>query len=99
MNTECTSGQLEFQGLGRRKIVVKNDASIHSSDAGFLLLSNLEMKHKIIDSLVEIPVKSATHSGLNRPPHSVENIVPPTSVKSLLFGGFSCRKTPLHSTS
>ena len=48
-NTECKANQLELQGLeiGKsRKIIVKNDGKVNSSDAGFLLLQQVEQKHR-----------------------------------------------------
>ena len=53
-NTECNANQLELQGLeiGKsREIIVKNDGKVNSSDAGFLLLQQVEQKHKIIEKL------------------------------------------------
>ena len=53
-NTECSANQLELQGLeiGKsRKIIVKNDGKVNSSDAGFLLLQQIEQKHRIIEKL------------------------------------------------
>ena len=53
-NTECKANQLELQGLeiGKsRKIIVKNDGKVNSSDAGFLLLQQVEQKHRIIEKL------------------------------------------------
>ena len=44
MNTECTSAQLEFQGLGRRKIVGAFDGGHISSDGGVLLLRELDAR-------------------------------------------------------
>lgn len=38
MVTECTAGQLVFQGLGRRKVVANFDGGRLSSDGGLLLL-------------------------------------------------------------
>ena len=70
MNTQCTDGQLELQGLGRRKIVVSKDAEISSSDGGLVLLHQIERKYGIIDrlsrcfhddreqSLIDHPVKT-----------------------------------------
>ncbi len=53
-NTECKVNQLELQGLGSgksRKIIVKNDGKVNSSDAGFLLFQQVEQKHRIIEKL------------------------------------------------
>ena len=53
-HTECKAHQLELQGLEigeSRKIIVKNDGKVNSSDAGFLLLQQVEQKHRIIDKL------------------------------------------------
>ena len=38
MRTDCTSDQLEFQGLGRRRVVGRFDAGLTTSDAGGLVL-------------------------------------------------------------
>ena len=38
MDTECTAGQLEFNGLGRRSVVAQFDSGKISSDSGGLLL-------------------------------------------------------------
>ena len=51
MKTECIPDQLEFQGLGKCKIVVTNDAEISSSDAGLTLLHQIEQRYSIIDRL------------------------------------------------
>ncbi len=48
MHTHCTSQQLLFQPSGRRKVVANFDAGHVSSDAGFLLLSELEARVGII---------------------------------------------------
>ena len=38
MRTDCTSDQLEFQGLGRRRVVGRFDAGLTTSDGGGLVL-------------------------------------------------------------
>lgn len=38
MQTDCTTNQLEFQGLGRRRVVAQFDAGRTSSDGGVLVL-------------------------------------------------------------
>ena len=38
MRTDCTSDQLEFQGLGQRRVVGRFDAGLTTSDAGGLVL-------------------------------------------------------------
>ena len=53
MNTECTSAQLEFQGLGRRKIVGAFDGGHISSDGGALLLRELDARLGITQKLAE----------------------------------------------
>ncbi|MEW8107134.1 MAG: transposase [Candidatus Thiodiazotropha endolucinida] len=34
-----------------RKIIIENDGKVNSSDAGFLLLQQVEQKHRIIEKL------------------------------------------------
>ncbi len=53
-NAEYTPCQLELQGLETvktRKIIVRNDGRTNSSDAGLLLLQQVEQKHRIIEKL------------------------------------------------
>ena len=53
MKTKCKCEQLEFQEFGRRKILVKNDGKMNSSDGGFLLLQQIDRKFHIINRLAE----------------------------------------------
>lgn len=53
MKTECTTGQLLFQDLDKRQVIVTNDAEQMSSDAGLLFLRQIEKKHRIIERLAE----------------------------------------------
>ena len=47
MNTECTQVQLEFQGVGRRKVQGAFDGGHISSDGGALLLRELDIRLKL----------------------------------------------------
>ena len=51
MKTECTGGQLEFHGLGRRMLVGKFDGGKISSDSGGLLLREVEQRTHILKRL------------------------------------------------
>jgi Transposase DDE domain group 1 len=51
MNTECTAGQLEFHGLGRRAVVGDFDGGRISSDSGGLLLREVEQRSGILSRL------------------------------------------------
>ncbi len=51
METECTSEQLEFHALGRRKVIGRFDGGKISSDAGGLLLRELEKRCDILGRL------------------------------------------------
>jgi hypothetical protein len=51
MNTECTAGQLEFHGLGRRAVVGDFDGGRISSDSGGLLLREVEQRTGILSRL------------------------------------------------
>ena len=53
MNTQCSDRQLTLQGIDKRKIVIKNDASVNSSDGGLLLLGKLEQRFGIIRRLAQ----------------------------------------------
>jgi hypothetical protein len=51
MNTHCNGSQLEFQGLGRRKVQAAFDAGHVSSDGGGLLLREVDERFRIIERL------------------------------------------------
>jgi Transposase DDE domain group 1 len=51
METHCSASQLEFQGIGGRRVVVTNDAEVNSSDGGLVLLEELERRFQIISRL------------------------------------------------
>ena len=51
MKTECTAGQLEFHGLGRRVVVGEFDGGKISSDSGGLLLREVEQRTHILKRL------------------------------------------------
>ena len=49
MATECTTRQLQFEGLGRRQIVADFSGGEITSDAGGLLLREVDRKTRILD--------------------------------------------------
>ena len=51
MNTECSAVQLEFQGLGNRKVQAAFDGGHISSDGGALLLRALDLRLGITERL------------------------------------------------
>jgi len=51
MKTECTAGQLEFHGLGRRAMVGEFNGGKISSDSGGLLLREVEQRTHILKRL------------------------------------------------
>jgi hypothetical protein len=53
MKTECTSAQLEFQGLGRRKVEAAFDGGHISSDGGALLLREADARLGLTERLAE----------------------------------------------
>lgn len=48
MNTKCKQRELSFQGFGRRKVIVQNDAETTSSDGGLIILSAIEQRRRFI---------------------------------------------------
>ena len=72
MNTECTSHQLEFQGLGRRKVQGAFDGGHISSDGGVLLLRELDARLGITQKLAEC---FTDHRDPDRIEHSVLELV------------------------
>ena len=51
MGTECTTEQMEFQQLGRRRVIGRFDGGKISSDAGGLLLREVESRFQILKRL------------------------------------------------
>src|SRR5210317_1390334 len=51
MKTECTAGQLEFHGFGRRAVVGEFNGGKISSDSGGLLLREVEQRTHILKRL------------------------------------------------
>ena len=47
--TQCTQRTFEFQGVGRREVTAKFDAPALTSDAGGLLLRELEAKPGLVE--------------------------------------------------
>ena len=62
MKTECTPRQLEFPGVGRRRIVARFDGGAISSDAGALLLKEVEAR----TSRGSRPLSAALRSNASR---------------------------------
>lgn len=52
MTTECTPIQMEFQGVGRRKVEASFDGGYLSSDGGALLLREVEERFNIVERFV-----------------------------------------------
>lgn len=51
MQKQCDTKQLVFQGLGRRTVVADFDGGTLSSDAGALLLREIDLRNGILDQL------------------------------------------------
>ena len=72
MSTECTAEQLEFPGVGRRRIVARFDGGAISSDAGALLLKEVEARTGLLAGAGRCFVD---HRDPERIEHSVEELV------------------------
>jgi len=72
MNTECTTAQLEFHGLGRRSVVGQFDGGKISSDSGGLLLREVEQRTHILQRLAGCFVD---HRDQDQIEHSVESLI------------------------
>jgi hypothetical protein len=72
MKTECTALQLEFHGLGRRKVVAGFDGGKISSDSGGLLLREVEQRTHILKRLAGCFVD---YRGPEQVEHSVELLI------------------------
>ena len=72
MLTECSAGQLEFKGLGRRKVVADFDGGLLSSDGGAVLLRELDAALGIVSRLAGCFTDGRDGS---RVEHSVEELL------------------------
>jgi len=66
MKTECTAEQLEFQGLGRRKVYADFDGGHVSSDGGAVLL-------RAVDERLRVTERFAACFVDHRQPHLIEH--------------------------
>jgi hypothetical protein len=72
MKTECTAGQLEFHGLGRRTVVGEFDGGKISSDSGGLLLREVEQRTHILKRLAGCCVDYRDPDQIE---HTVESLI------------------------
>ena len=72
MKTECREQQLEFQGIGTRKVVAEFDGGTITSDAGALLLSEADRKYSLLKRFAGCFVD---HRDSRLIEHSVEQLV------------------------
>ena len=72
MKTQCNPLQLDLQGLDHRKIVVRNDSDVNTSDAGLLLLGQLEKRYHIIERLSKCFTDNRDPSKIH---HSLNNLL------------------------
>ena len=72
MKTECTAGQLEFHGLGRRVVVGEFDGGKISSDSGGLVLREVEQRSHILKRLAGC---FSDHRAADQIEHSLESLI------------------------
>jgi len=72
MTTECIAQQLEFQGVGRRRVVASFEGGTLSSDGGALLLGEVERRRGILQQFAAC-FHDRRHPALIE--HSVEELV------------------------
>jgi hypothetical protein len=72
METECSAGQLEFHGLGRRAVVGAFDGGKISSDSGGLLLREVEQRTHILKRLAGC---FTDHRAADQIEHSLESLI------------------------
>lgn len=70
--TECNTNRLEFHGLGRRQVVAQFDGGQITSDAGGLLLREIEQRTGIIQGLAGCFIDQRDARSIE---HSVEQLV------------------------
>ena len=70
MPTECIPEQLEFQGIGLRKVVADFSGGRITSDAGGLLLREIATGTGLMDRFADCFID-------NRDPERIEHVEPP----------------------
>jgi hypothetical protein len=78
VQTECTSSQLDFQDLASRKVVAAFDGGTVTSDAGGLLLREVEDKFRFLETFAHCFTD-------HRDPERIEHTLPEL-VKQRVFG-------------
>jgi hypothetical protein len=73
MGTECTTEQMEFQQLGRRRVIGRFDGGKISSDAGGLLLREVESRCQILKRLARDCFRD--YRDPDRIEHTVESLI------------------------
>jgi Transposase DDE domain group 1 len=73
METECTTEQMEFQQLGRRRVIGRFDGGKISSDAGGLLLREVESRLHILKRLARDCFRD--YRDEERIEHTVESLI------------------------
>ena len=63
MSTECIASKLEFQGLGRRRVEAEFNGGEITSDAGGLLLREVESRYGFIQRLQDLRISTSTRGG------------------------------------
>ena len=94
MKTECTAGQLEFHGLGRRAMVGEFNGGKISSDSGGLLLREVKQRKRARDKGCALAGKS-TLNRLELTPFDADEasrykkvVACPEAMDDLLIGHF-----------
>lgn len=72
MQTDCSSDQLEFQGLDRRSVVAEFSADRTTSDGGLLLLREVEARTQLIEGFSAC---FTDHRSPERIQYSVEELI------------------------
>ena len=77
--TECTEPEIRTKGLGRRELVARFDGGDITSDAGALLLGEVEKRRKILSRLAAC-FAARVPSGLDFLPLLLNQIGSPESL-------------------
>ena len=72
MKAECSAGQLEFHGPGRRAVAGEFDGGKVSSESGGLLLCEVEQRTHILKRLAGC---FTDHRDANQVEHSLESLL------------------------
>ena len=91
MPTQCSTKPLEFEGHGRRRVVADFDVGPITSDAGLLLLRQVDQRLSLFDQVADC---FTDHRNPDRIQHSLRTLIARRSLRRRQLDPQLCRPAP-----